>query len=192
MGSTGEFAKPSRSPWNIPFRMVNGAAGWPALPSCKAGCSVARVDTQKGILMKKILVMAAIIALSLPALGQGNTPPADYTPPADSYTPPPASPLVQRALDACPALMERTNAAVANGHVSYYYDYDCDCMARSIDYGTWDEASASYAGPKMPDSDAYIIIGALASAPTIEDAFAEIDSNLSEVGYSATTACYGK
>lgn len=136
--------------------------------------------------MRKFFIAATIIALSLPALSQGN--PA----PGDSYTPAPVSALAQRALDACPGLMSRTQTAIANGHNSYYYDYDCDCMARSIDYGSWDEASASYSGPKMPESDAFIIIGALASAPTIEDAFADIDGNVSETGFSVTSACYEK
>lgn len=136
--------------------------------------------------MRKFFVAAAIIALSLPALGQGG--PA----PADSYTPAPVSALAQRALDACPGLMSRTSAAIQNGHVSYFYDYDCDCMARSIDYASWDEASASYSGPKMPESDAYIIIGALASAPTIEDAFSEIDETVSDIGFAVTSACYDK
>ncbi len=136
--------------------------------------------------MRKFFVAAAIIALSSPALGQGG--PA----PAESYTPAPVSALAQRALDACPDLMGRTNTAIENGHVSYLYDYDCDCMARSIDYASWDEASASYSGPKMPESDAFIIIGALASAPTIDDAFADIDENVSDTGFSVTSACYDK
>ncbi|HAY07949.1 MAG TPA: hypothetical protein PKV67_02850 [Hyphomonas sp.] len=136
--------------------------------------------------MRKFIVAAAIIALSFPALGQGN--PA----PADSYTPASVSALAQRALDACPDLMSRTSAAIENGHVSYLYDYDCDCMARSIDYASWDESNASYSGPKMPESDAFIIIGALASAPTIEDAFSEIDENISDTGFAVTSACYEK
>jgi hypothetical protein len=136
--------------------------------------------------MRKFLAGAAIIALTLPALGQGG--PA----PSESYTPAPVSALAQRALDACPGLMSRTNAAIQNGHVSYFYDHDCDCMARSIDYASWDEASASYSGPKMPESDAFIIIDALASAPTIGDAFGEIDENISDTGFAVTSACYEK
>ncbi|MFN4225033.1 MAG: hypothetical protein ACK4HR_01855 [Hyphomonas sp.] len=136
--------------------------------------------------MRRFFLAATIIALSLPVLAQGN--PA----PAESYTPAPVSALAQRALDACPGLMSRTNAAIQNGHVSYFYDHDCDCMARSIDYASWDEASASYSGPKMPESDAFIIIDALASAPTIGDAFGEIDENISDTGFAVTSACYEK
>jgi len=135
--------------------------------------------------MKKNLVLVALIALGLPAAAQGNASPG-------GYTPTPVSPLAQRALDACPGLMARTESAVANGHISYAYDNDCDCIARSIDFSTWVEASASYSGPRMPDSDAYIIIGALSSAATIDAALSEIDSNLSGTGYSATSACYDK
>lgn len=141
--------------------------------------------------MKRILTGAGLLSLALFAHAQGNNH-AGGSAAAPAYEPPPVSELAQQALNTCPALLARTESAVANGHQQYYYEYDCECMAHSIDYPTWDDASASYSGPKMPGSDAYAIIGALSSSPTIEDAFSAIDSNVSETGYSALSACYGK
>ncbi|MBK8198735.1 MAG: hypothetical protein IPK75_10215 [Acidobacteria bacterium] len=146
--------------------------------------------------MKPIFVAIALVAMVLPATSQGNNHSGNPGSPAQYETTPyeaaPMSTLAQQAFDTCPALIARTESAVASGHQQYYYQYDCECMARSIDYNSWDEASATYSGPKMPGSDAYAIIGALASSPTIEDAFSAIDSNVSETGYSAVSACYGK
>jgi hypothetical protein len=138
--------------------------------------------------MKPVFAALALLALTLPATSQGNN-----TPGGGMVTSPPAmSALAQQAYNACPGLTSRTESAVANGHVQYYYQYDCECMARAIDNATWDESTATYSGPRMPDSDAYVIIGAFSSSGTIEDAFAAIDQNVSELGYSATSACYGK
>jgi hypothetical protein len=141
--------------------------------------------------MKLILTGAGLLSLALFAHAQGNNH-AGNPVAAPAYEPPPVSELAQQALNTCPALMARTESAVANGHEQYYFQYDCECIAKSIDWNSWDEASGTYSGPKMPTSDAYAIIGALASSPTIEDAFSAIDSNVSEVGYSALSACYGK
>lgn len=125
--------------------------------------------------MKKILAAAAVLVTALPAAAQGNP-----------------TPYSQEALNACPALMQRTQQAIANGHESYYYASDCECIARSIDSPTWNEATMSYDGPRMPDSDAQLIVRALKGTLTIEDAISWIDSGVSEAGYSAVSACYGK
>ena len=145
--------------------------------------------------MKPIFAAVAVFLITLPAASQGNN--HSGIPPAQPYSEPaydagPLSQLAQQAFDQCPGLISRTESAAANGHTQYYYSYDCECMARAIDNNTWNESSAVYDGPKMPSSDAYAIIGALASSPTIEDAFSAVDSNVSEVGYSAISACYGK
>lgn len=139
--------------------------------------------------MKRFLTALTLLAFALPATVQGNTAPGSTpaAPPAGAL-----SPLAQQASNACPALMSRTESAVANGHVQYYYQSDCECMARAIDSNTWNESTAGYDGPRMPGSDAYVIIGAFSGSATIEDAFGAIDANISETGYSAVSACYGK
>ena len=148
--------------------------------------------------MKPFFAALAILAITFPAASQGNNRPVHGATPADPAAYAPAAPVeplswrAQQAFDSCPALMSRTESAVANGHVQYYFAADCDCMAQSIDYNTWDNAAASYSGPKMPDSDADLIVSALASAATLEDAFTQIDASITEAGYSATAACYGK
>jgi hypothetical protein len=139
--------------------------------------------------MKPVLTALALLAFALPATSQGNNAPGGAASPAAAA---PLSALAQQAGNACPGLMSRTESAVANGHIQYYYLSDCECMARAIDFNTWNESTAAYDGPKMPDSDAYVIIGAFSSSATIEDAFAAIDGNVSETGYSAVSACYGK
>lgn len=139
--------------------------------------------------MRMIFAAIATLALTLPAASQGNSVPGG------SYSPAPPeslSTLAQQATNSCPGLMSRTESAVSTGHVQYYYQYDCECVARSIDQNTWNESTATYDGPRMPESDAYVIIGAFASSATIEDAFAAIDANVSDTGYSAVSACYGK
>ncbi|WP_291203947.1 hypothetical protein [Hyphomonas sp.] len=50
--------------------------------------------------------------------------------------------------------MSRTESAVANGYIQYYYLSDCERMARAIDFNTGNESTATYDGPKLPDSDA--------------------------------------
>ncbi len=138
--------------------------------------------------MKPVMTALILLALALPATSQGNTAPdTQVLPPSASL-----SPLAQQAFNACPGLMSRTESAVASGHTQHYYASDCECMAQAIDYNTWNESTAAYDGPKMPDSDAYVIIGAFSSSATIEAAFAAVDSNVSETGYSAVSACYGK
>lgn len=141
--------------------------------------------------MKPVLMALILLAFALPAATQGHTSPGQ---PATAPAAPaaPLSPLAQQAFNACPGLISRTDSAVANGHIQYYYQYDCECMARAIDFNTWNESTAAYDGPKMPDSDAYVIIGAFSSSATIEDAFGAVDANVSETGYSAVSACYGK
>lgn len=139
--------------------------------------------------MKPVFAALALLAFTLPATSQGNNTPGGST----VTSPPPAmSQLALQAYNACPGLMSRTESAVANGHAQYYYQYDCECMARAIDNSTWNESTAAYDGPRMPDSDAYVIIGAFSSSATIEDAFTAVDTNVSETGYSAVSACYGK
>ncbi len=139
--------------------------------------------------MKPVLTALTLLAFALPATAQGNAAPgsAPSAPPAATF-----SPLAQQASNACPGLMSRTESAAANGHIQHYYLADCDCMARAIDLNTWNESTAAYDGPRMPDADAYVIIGALSGSNTIEDAFNAIDTNVSETGYSAVSACYGK
>ncbi len=66
----------------------------------------------------------------------------------------PLSALAQQAHNACPGLMSRTESAVANGYIQYYYLSDCERMARAIDFNTGNESTATYDGPKLPDSDA--------------------------------------
>jgi hypothetical protein len=134
--------------------------------------------------MKSIFAVVATLTLSMTAYGQVET--------APTQSPAPRPALISKALNMCPALISRTEAAAANGHTQYYYSYDCECLANSIDYNTWDEASATYSGPLMPDSDAYIIVGAIAASDTIEEAVLVIDANLSGTGYSAASACFGK
>ena len=139
--------------------------------------------------MKPVFTVLALLAFALPATSQGHTAPGGGAGAAPAA---PLSALAQQADNACPGLMSRTESAVANGHIQYYYLTDCECMARAIDFNTWNESTAAYDGPKMPDSDAYVIIGAFSSSATIEDAFAAVDANVSETGYSAVSACYGK
>ena len=139
--------------------------------------------------MKPVFTALALLAFTLPATSQGNNAPGGASPAAPAA---PLSALAQQANNACPGLMSRTESAVANGHIQYYYLMDCECMARAIDFNTWNESTAAYDGPKMPDSDAYVIIGAFSSSATIEDAFSAVDGNVSETGYSAVSACYGK
>ncbi len=144
--------------------------------------------------MKPVFAALAVLAFTLPAMSQGNARPnASTAAPAAPVQPAaPPSALSEQALNACPDIMARTDSAVANGHVQYYYMTDCECMGRAIDYNTWNESTVSYDGPKMPDSDAYVIVGALSASPTIEDAFSAIDENISDTGYSAISACFGK
>jgi hypothetical protein len=139
--------------------------------------------------MKPFFAALALVAFALPATSQGNNAPGGAASPAPAA---PLSALAQQAYNACPSLMSRTESAAANGHTQYYYLNDCECMARAIDFNTWNESTATYDGPKMPDSDAYVIIGAFSSSATLEDAFAAVDGNVSETGYSAVSACYGK
>ena len=141
--------------------------------------------------MKPIFAACAIVAFAFPAASQGNAPPGDPTIAAPPTTTP-LSAVAKQALDACPSLTERTDSANANGYQTYFYASDCECMARSIDSSTWNESSADFDGPPMPDSDAWTIANALVNGATIEDAFNEIDSNISSVGYSAASACFGK
>lgn len=147
--------------------------------------------------MKPIFAALVIMALAFPATSQGNSAPmgqygGSAAPSAPAYTPAVTSDLAQQALNACPGLMSRTDSAVANGHVQYYYSYDCECMAQSIDYNTWNESTAAYDGPLMSEDDASIIIDAVAYSDTIESAFSEIESSISETGYSAISLCFGK
>lgn len=144
--------------------------------------------------MKTALTALALLTLCLPAAAQGNPAPGGGVAAPVSPAAPlqPASARAQPALNACPGLMRRTESAVANGHTQYYFLADCECVARSIDIATWNDATVSYDGPAMPDSDAGIIVGALSSAPTIEDAFTSIDENISDGGYSSVAICYGK
>ena len=142
--------------------------------------------------MRTIFAAIATLALTLPAASQGHSAPGGSYSPAPPAPPATLSTLAQQATNACPGLMSRTESAVSTGHVQYYYQYDCECVARSIDQTTWNESTATYDGPRMPDSDAYVIIGAFTSSATIEDAFAAIDANVSDTGYSAVSACYGK
>ena len=149
--------------------------------------------------MRTIFAAIALIAAASSSAAQGNSVPgghASAAAPVPAYdTAAPAAPLsalAQQAFNTCPALIARTESAAAGGHTQYYYQSDCECMARSIDFNTWSDVTAAFDGPKMPDSDAYAIVGALASSATIEDAFAAIDSNVSETGYSTVSACYDK
>lgn len=150
--------------------------------------------------MKPVFAALAIIALALPAASQGgHTSPSGAAAPADPYGYPaptpssPPSPLAQQALNACQPLMTRTESAVANAaHQQYYYLYDCECMANSIDSYGWDEATATYSGPKMSDSDGVLIFNSISTSSTIEDAFTLIDGGISEAGYSIISICYGK
>lgn len=139
--------------------------------------------------MKPVLTALTLMAFALPATAQGHTAPASTqaAPQAGAL-----SPLAQQASNACPALMSRTESAVANGHVQYDYQSDCECMARAIDNDTWNESTGGHDGPRMPDPDAYVIIGAFSGSATLEDAFGAIDANVSETGYSAVSAYYGK
>jgi hypothetical protein len=132
--------------------------------------------------MKSFFAVIAALTLSVAAHGQVVT--------ASAQTPRPD--LISKALNMCPALLTRTEEAAENGHMQFYDYSDCECLANSIDYNTWDEASAGYYGPAMPDSDAYIIVGAIAASDTIEEATTVIDANVSETGYSAVSACYEK
>lgn len=147
--------------------------------------------------MKPVFAAIAIIALALPAASQGgHSAPAGNASAVDpySYTPPAAtSPLALQAVSACQPLLTRTELAVANdGHQQYYYASDCECMANSIDSNSWDEATATYSGPKMSDSDGVLIFNALSTSTTIEDAFTLIDGGISDSGYSSISICYGK
>lgn len=143
--------------------------------------------------MKSALLAVAAILIALPSAAEGNPRPGAQTAPAETTAEAPMSPRAQQAFDACPGLMSRTESAVAySSHVQYYYLSDCECMAKSIDFNTWDEPTASYSGPKMPSSDGDAIINALTNSSTIEDAFSLIDSSVSDGGYSAISACYGK
>jgi hypothetical protein len=145
--------------------------------------------------MKPFFAALVILAVAFPAASQSNTAPAHSSEPAGAPSEVPLEPLSQRAQqasDSCPALMARTESAIANGHVASFAAANCDCLAQSIDYNTWDDASASYSGPKMLDSDADLIVSAIATSSTLEDAFAAVDGSISEAGFSATSACYNK
>jgi len=109
---------------------------------------------------------------------------------ASAQTPRPD--LISKALNMCPGLLTRTEAAAEKGQMPFHVYSDCECLTNSIDYNTWDEASAGYYGPAMPASDAFLIVGAIAASDTIEEAVAVIDANVSETGYSAVSSCYEK
>ena len=141
--------------------------------------------------MKPIFMALVFIALASPATSQGNSPHSgSYAPSAPAAAP--LSELAQQASNACLGLIERTESAVANGHVQQYDLYDCQCLSESIDFPTWSESSGLYDGPAMSQNDAYTIINAVQYSPTIEDAFSEVESRLSQDGFSAITACYPK
>lgn len=146
--------------------------------------------------MKPIFAALVIIALASPATSQGNSRPAHSSKPAvPAKAAPAATPrsyLAERAHLACPDLLERTESAVANGHTQYYFAYDCACVADSIDMNTWNDSTATYDGPPMSEDDTIVIINAFLSSPTIEDAFSEIQSTISQAGLSSVSTCFAK
>ena len=125
--------------------------------------------------------------IDAPAHSSNPTVPAKAAPAAT-----PRSYLAERAHLACPDLLERTESAVANGHTQYYFAYDCACVADSIDMNTWNDSTATYDGPPMSEDDTIVIINAFLSSPTIEDAFSEIQSTISQAGLSSVSTCFAK
>jgi len=65
-------------------------------------------------------------------------------------------------------------------------------VADSIDMNTWNDSTATYDGPPMSEDDTIVIINAFLSSPTIEDAFSEIQSTISQAGLSSVSTCFAK
>ncbi len=93
-----------------------------------------------------------------------------------------------RALAACPAAIERSNAAGD-------YDYSlgaCECIAQRITTPLWSDEASSYSGEPMPIKDARIIAKAIRQGETLGSAMDAALTELSVKSANSVNTCFAK
>ena len=93
-----------------------------------------------------------------------------------------------RALAACPASIERSQAA---GDYAYSLN-DCECVAGRITTPLWSDENSSYSGNPMPIADAKAIAQAIKSGETFEIGLQKAQEKISVPSSNSVNTCFAK
>ena len=96
--------------------------------------------------------------------------------------------IASRATAACPAAVERSNAAG-----DYAYDVStCECIAGRITTPLWSDENSSYSGDPMPIKDAKAIARAIRTGETLGKGLEEAKQNISVPSANSVNTCFSK
>lgn len=96
--------------------------------------------------------------------------------------------LEARAMAACPAAVERSNAAG-----EYSYDVStCECIAGRITTPLWSDENSSYSGDPMPVKDAKAIAKAIRTGETLGKGLDAAKQEISVPSANSVNTCFSK
>ncbi|WP_143435501.1 hypothetical protein [Henriciella aquimarina] len=93
-----------------------------------------------------------------------------------------------RAMAACPAAVERSQAA---GDYAYSLD-TCECLAGRITTPLWSDEDSSYSGDPMPVADAKLMERAIREGETLKKGLEQVRADMSIAAENSFNTCFAK